>query len=119
EQGQPYVPQRALELEQIRSLQQKEAVQVVPLTLFDMRTLGQIYLRPSVALPLPGWPEFFADIVALCNVVIMRMEQGHSQVVQQRERWLYMLRESKQLHLLEQEGYRLGLPIEQGQLWAI
>ncbi len=119
EQDHPYVPKHAQELEQVRALQEKNAVQVVPLAFSDMRTLGQIYLRPSVVLPPRDWPEFFADIVALCNVVIMRMEQGHSQVVQQRERWLHTLRESKHLHLLEQEGYRLGLPIEQGQLWAI
>ena len=31
----------------------------------------------------------------------------------------YARKESKDLHLLEQEGYRLGLPIEQGKLWAI
>ena len=43
----------------------------------------------------------------------------NNQVVQQRERWLRTLKESKHLHLLEQEAYRLGLPIEQGQLWAI
>jgi sugar diacid utilization regulator len=119
EQDQPYVPKRVQELDQLRALQEKNTVQVVQLAFSDMRTLGQIYLRPSIALPPRDWPEFFADIVALCNVVIMRMEQGYSQLVQQRERWLLTLRESKHLHLLEQEGYRLGLPIERGQLWAI
>lgn len=82
---------------------------------------GQVYLCPSIALLPPAqWPDFFADLIVACNAVIGRMEQKHTQWDRQRERWLRtLLQEKKTQAFVEQEGHRLGLPVERGQIWML
>ena len=80
---------------------------------------GQVYLCPSISLPPPQWPDFFADLVVACNLVIARMEQAQDQLDRQREQWLRALLQEKSSQYVEQDGYRLGLPIERGQLWVL
>jgi hypothetical protein len=59
------------------------------------------------------------DLVMACNLVIAQMDQAHDHMARQREQWLQALLQEKPLSQITQEGYRLGLPIEKGQLWAI
>jgi sugar diacid utilization regulator len=48
------------------------------------------------------------------------MERAHDQWDRQRERWLRaLLREGKPQPFVEQEGHRLGLLLDQGQLWVL
>jgi sugar diacid utilization regulator len=47
------------------------------------------------------------------------MEQVQDQVDRQREQWLRALLKGKSSQYAEQDGYRLGLPVEHGQLWIL
>ena len=119
-QGCPYVLAHSKQLEQIRSARgsQGDTTQVLSLATSEGRSAGQVYLCPSLTLPPAHWPDFFADLLVACNVVIGRMEQAQGQVDHQRERWLRALAQGEMSEQIEQDGYRLGLPIERGQLWA-
>ncbi len=119
--GSPYVLAHSEQLEQIRSsLSVKpDAAQVLSLATSDAsdrNASGQVYLCPSIALPPDNWPDFFADLLMACNVVIGRMEQVHGQLERQRERWLRALLQGELSPQVEQDGYRLGLPVESGQI---
>jgi sugar diacid utilization regulator len=119
--GSPYVLARSEQLEQIRSALSVEpgAAQVLSLATSDMpgdRASGHVYLCPAVALPPDNWPDFFADLLLACNIVIGRMEQVQGQLDRQRERWLRALFQGEPSPQVEQDGYRLGLPVESGQL---
>lgn len=118
----PYVLTDSERLEQICASRnsQPDTVQVLSLAAPGVRLPGQVYLCPSIALPPAQWPDFFADLVVACNAVITRMERAHDQWDRQRERWLRaLLKEEKPLPFVEQEGHRLGLPVDQGQLWVL
>jgi sugar diacid utilization regulator len=47
------------------------------------------------------------------------MEQAHDHLMRQREQWLQGLLLEKPLAQITQDGYRLGLPIDKGQIWII
>jgi sugar diacid utilization regulator len=118
----PYVLARSEQLEQICASRssQPDAVQVLSLAAPGVRLPGQVYLCPSIALPPAQWPDFFANLVVACNSVIARIERAYDQWDRQRERWLHtLLKEEKSLSFVEQEGHRLGLPVDQGQLWVL
>ncbi len=118
----PYVLTHSEQLEQICASRnsQPDAVQVLSLAVPGVRLPGQVYLCPSIALPPAQWPDFFADLIVACNAVIARKERVHDQWDRQRERWLRaLLKEEKSLPFVEQEGHRLGLPVEHGQLWVL
>jgi len=126
--GSPYVLAHSEHLEQLRAARSSRpaAAQVFSLTtpglhLLDQvtSTAGLVYLCPSIPLPPPQWPDFFADLVVACNLVIARMEQAQDQLDRQREQWLRALLQGKSPQYVEQEGYRLGLPVEHGQLWVL
>lgn len=119
--GCPYVFAHSEQVEQMRASRSSQvgAVQVLSLAAPGMHLPGQVYLCPSIALPPPQWPDFFADLVVACNLVIARMEQAQDQVGRQREQWLRTLLKGQSSQYLEQEGYRLGLPVEHGQLWVL
>ncbi len=119
--GSPYVLAHSEQLEQIRASRsnQQDAAQVLTLGTPGVDLTGQVYLCPSIPLPPPQWPNFFADLVVTCNLVIARMEQAQDQLDLQRERWLRALLKGKSSQYVEQDGYRLGLPIEHGQLWVL
>ena len=119
--GRPYVSARSEQLEQVRASfgSQTDAVQVLPLNAPGVPLPGQVYLRGSIPLPPPEWPDFFADLVVACNLIIGRMEQAHDHLARQREQWLHALLREKSLQQINQDGYRLGLPVEQGQIWVI
>ncbi|GAC1350905.1 MAG: hypothetical protein NVSMB27_37930 [Ktedonobacteraceae bacterium] len=140
--GSPYLLAHSEQLEQIRAtrLSQQDAVQVLSLAapFVDLpgqvtataglvtataglvtATAGLVYLCPSIPLPPPRWPDFFTDLVVACNLVIARMEQVQDQLDRRREQWLRALLKGKSSQYVEQDGYRLGLPVEHGQLWVL
>lgn len=119
--GKPFVFAHAEQLEQLRAARgsQTGAVQVLSLAAPGIAHPGQAYLCPSFPLPPAQWPEFFADLVIACNLVIARMEQAQHHVGRQREQWLRTLLKGNVSQHVEQEGYRPGLPIEHGQIWVL
>jgi sugar diacid utilization regulator len=119
--GKPYVVARSEELEQLRARRaaQPERVQVLSLAFAGLDRTGQVYLCPSIPLPPAGWPDFFNDLIVACNLVITRMEQTQDQLDRRREQWLQALLKGKSLQHVEQDGYRLGLPVERGQFWVL
>jgi sugar diacid utilization regulator len=119
--GHPYVPAHREQLERLRDSydNSRDGVQVIPLGAPDVSLSGQVYLRSAIALPPPDWPDFFADLAVGCNMFIERVEKAHDHLARQREQWLQDVLQEKPLPQISQEGYRLGLPIENGQLWVI
>lgn len=118
--GSPYVFAHREQLEQMKaSGSQPGTIQVLSLTAPGMHLPGHVYLHPSIPLPPPQWPDFFSDLVVACNLVITRMEQAQNQVDRQREQWLRGLLKGQSSQYVEQDGYRLGLPVEHGQLWVL
>lgn len=117
--GHPYVHAHTEQLYQMRSAfdKPKDGVQVLSLKAPGISLPGQVYLRSSIPLPPHDWPDFFVDLVMACNLIITRMEQAHDHLTRQREQWLQAL--LQELPQVSQDGYRLGLPIEKGQLWVI
>ena len=98
---------------------QSDEVQKLSLAAPGVHAPGQMYLCPSIALPPAQWPDFFADLVMLCNLVISRRERTQEQLDHQREQWLRALLQGKPPKYIENDGYRLGLPIEHGQVWVL
>ncbi|HEY6406468.1 MAG TPA: hypothetical protein VIY29_03260, partial [Ktedonobacteraceae bacterium] len=119
--GSPYLLAHSEQLEQIRAARfsKQDSAQVLSLAAPGVDLPGQVYLFPSIPLPPPQWPDFFADLVVACNLVIARMEQAQDQLDRQREQWLRALLKGKSSQYVEQDGYRLGLPVEHGQLWVL
>jgi sugar diacid utilization regulator len=119
--GSPYVFAHQEQVEHIRAARhsQLDAAEVLSLAAPGIHLPGQVYLYPSISLPPPQWPDFFADLVVACNAVIARMERAQDQVDRQRNQWLSaLLQEYSSPHVVR-EGYRLGLPVEHGQLWVL
>ena len=119
--GCPYTFGHTEQLEQLKasSSSQPNTMQVLSLAAPGVPQPGQVYLCPSIPLPPPQWSDFFADLVVACNLVVARMEQAQDQLGRQREQWLRALLKGQSLQHVEQDGYRLGLPIEHGQLWVM
>jgi len=119
--GHPYVFARTERLAQMRAAfdRSMDGVQVLSLQAPGVSQPGQVYLRSSIPLPPREWPDFFTDLVMACNLIIGRMEQAHNHLARQREQWLQALLQEKLQPQINQDGYRLGLPIEVGQLWVI
>ncbi len=119
--GHPYVFSNAEQLKQIKVSQSNQpgTVQVISLAAPGVHLPGQIYLCSSTLLPPPQWPDFFVDLVMACNLVIMRVEQQQDQLSRQREQWLRTLLQGKSSPYVEQEGYRLGLPVNHGHVWVL
>jgi sugar diacid utilization regulator len=117
----PYIFAQSERLEQMRTAghDQAKGVRILSLAAPGVHAPGQIYLCPSIALPPSEWPDFFADLVMLCNLVISRMGQGQNQLNRQREQWLQTLLQGQPPKHSENEGYRLGLPMEHGQVWVL
>lgn len=117
----PYVFTHTEQLEQIRALCNDPAngVHILSLAAPGVSSPGRVYLRPSIALPPSQWPDFFADLVMVCNLVISRMERTQNQLDRQREQWLHALLQGKPPKYIENDGYRLGLPVEHGQVWVL
>lgn len=119
--GNPYVFAHNEQIEQMKAPRggQPDVTQILSLATPGTPTPGQVYLSPSIPLPPPQWPDFFADLIVACNVVVARMEQTQDQLNRRRERWLLMLLKGELSQHIEQDGYRLGLPVEHGQLWVL
>ncbi len=117
----PFVFVHQEQLEQMKAIRgnQPDAIRVLSLAVPGVQHPGKVYLRSSVSLPPPQWPDFFADLLMACNLIIARMEQAQDQLGRQREQWLQSLVKGKSSQYVEQDGYRLGLRVEQGQLWVI
>jgi sugar diacid utilization regulator len=117
----PYVLARTEQLEQLRATfgSPTNAVQILSLYAPGLPMPGQVYLRGSVQLPPPYWPDFFSDLAMACNLIIARMEKAHDHLAREREQWIQALLQEKAAQQIIREGYRLGLPVEQGQLWVI
>jgi sugar diacid utilization regulator len=119
--GHPYISARSEQLERLRTAfeQRMDGVQVISLNASGVPLPGQVYLRSTITLPPPAWPDFFVDLVMGCNLLIGQMEQAHDHLTRQREQWLQTLFQEKAHTQISQDGYRLGLPIDNGQLWVI
>ena len=115
--GYPYAATQSEHLEEIHD--RSEAAQVLPLTAPGVARPGKVYLWPSISLPPFQWPEFSSDLMLSCNAVIARMEQQHNFLGNQRKQWLRTLLQGNVSPHTEQEGYRLGLPMEHGQVWIL
>lgn len=117
----PYVFARIEQLERLRAAggDQAHGIHVLSLAAPGVPAPGRIYLGASITLPPPQWPDFFSDLVMVCNLVISRMERSQDQLNRQREQWLHALLQGKPPKYIENDGYRLGLPIEHGQLWVL
>ena len=120
--GRPYVPSNNDRFERLRfySKAEEHSPQIVPLTSFEAAgERGSLYLWPSVALPPTGWPDFLDDIVVACNIIIDRVKQAYGRLDQQRSRWLKGVIEERATPRSRREGNRLGLSVDQGEVWAI
>lgn len=120
--GSPYVFSHSEKLEQLRATTGNELshnAQMLSLAAPGVSSPGYVYLFPAIALPPPHWPDFFTDLVMACNLVISRMERSVNQWNGQREQWLRVLLQGQVSKHSENEGYRLGLPIEHGQVWIL
>lgn len=104
---------------QVQSTDRSSGVQKLSLAAPGVNSPGQIYLHSSVGLPPVQWPDFFADLVMVSNLVILRRERTQEQLDRQREQWLNAFLQGKPPKYIENDGYRLGLPIEHGQLWVL
>src|SRR5262249_35553531 len=91
--GRPYVFARSKELEHLQDAasDSRDGVQVISLDAPGVSSPGRIYLRCSMTLPPALWPDFFADLVVACNLVIKQMEQARDPLARQREQWLQAL----------------------------
>ncbi len=124
ESGHPYTPAHNKQAMHLRALHDGQPGEVLALSLAAVGeaqdvSAGHIYLYPSTSLPPPHWPDFLTDLVIACRVVLARMQQAQESVSRQRERWIRTLLQGKASSLIEQEGYRLGLPAADGQLWVL
>lgn len=120
--GRPYVPSNNDRFERLRfsSKAEEHGPQIVPLTSFEAASeRSSLYLWPSVDLPPTGWPDFLDDIVVACNIVIDRVKQAHGRLDQQRSHWLKGVMEGRATSCSRREGNRLGLSVDQGEVWAI
>lgn len=119
--GKPYVFAHNERLEQIKACPGGETpvAQILSLAAPGVHQPGQIYLSPSISLPPGQWPDFFSDLVMACNMVIARVEQAQDTLDRRREQWLRALLKGQPSQHIEQDGYRLGLPVEGGQLWTL
>ncbi len=118
--GSPYVLAHSDQLEVMQETESDRSgtTQIISLAAPGVHLPGTVYLCPSIPLPPSLWPDFFADLVAACNVVIARMERMQDQVDRQREQWLRTLLKEEVSPHVERDGYRLGLPLEHGKLWV-
>lgn len=115
----PYVFAHTGQLEQIKASREPDEAQVITLAAPGVSLPGKVYMWPSVPLPPPSWPDFIADLVIACNLVIARQEGAYDSLARQREQWLRALLQGKSIQHSDSDGYRLGLPIEHGQIWVI
>ncbi len=117
----PYVFAHTGPLEQTKTAHNAEpgAAQVISLAAPGVILPGKVYMWPSIPLPPPSWPDFLADLVIACNLVIARQEEAHDSLARQREQWLRALLQAKSAQHSDTDGYRLGLPVEHGQIWVI
>ncbi|MGH3085965.1 MAG: helix-turn-helix domain-containing protein [Rubrobacteraceae bacterium] len=113
--GHPYVPANLDRLERLR-IHAQDDVRTFPLNGPSAR--GRLHLRPSASLPLEGWPDLIEDALAAFNVVIDRVEQAHDRLNRRRSHWIQSVAEGRANRGSRREGYRLGLPVEKGEVWA-
>lgn len=118
--GCPYVLGSTDKLERLhRSSAGKESTsQTVPITTSGTSKRGYLRLWPSVPVPPAGWPDFLEDVAVACNVVIDRTERENDQLNRKRSQWLGGVQEQATPQL-RREGYRLGLPVDQGEVWTV
>ncbi len=119
--GLPYTSSRNEQLEHLQASfdSPMDGVQVISLDAPGVSLPGRVYLRSGIMLPPASWPDFFTDLVMACNLIIGRMERACDHLARQREQWLHMVLQEKSLSQIRQDGYRLGLPVGEGQLWVI
>jgi TIR domain-containing protein/GAF domain-containing protein len=73
--GRPYLSERDEQLEYLRTAYagSMDGVQVISLDAPGVSMPSQVYLRSAIPLPPREWPDFFADLVLACNLIIERM----------------------------------------------
>ena len=111
--GRPYISARSEQLERLRASldNSMDGVQVISLSAPDVSLPGKVYLRSAIALPPTEWPDFFADLVVACNLIIGRMEQARDHLARQREQWLHTVLQEKPV--AQGTGRREARPLQQ------
>lgn len=80
---------------------------------------GKILMWPGIALPMKDWPEAEEDIVNACQIVLERQEKQQRVQENQKASWFKDILQAPNREQLFYEGVRLGLPVNQGELWYI
>lgn len=80
---------------------------------------GKILMWPGIALPMKDWPEAKEDIVNACQIVLEREEKQQRVQENQKASWFKDVLQDPNQEQLFYEGLRLGLPVEQGEIWYI
>lgn len=118
--GHPYSLSNLNRLESLQwsSTSSKKGSQTIPLEQPGGDRRGDLCIWPSIPIPPAGWPDFLDDAMAAFNIVLDRTEQANTRLNYQRSCWLEaVLKETTPQ--ARREGYRLGLPVEHGEIWAI
>lgn len=118
----PYAPGNSDRFERLRSstLTKDSGSQKIPLANSKVsEERGHLYLWPSVDPPLSQWPDLFDDLAAACNVVLDRMEHAYDRLNHRRSHWARGMVEGRVDLQSRREGNRLGLPTDQGEIWAV
>ena len=118
--GCPYVLSNTDRLERLHrsSMSEETTSQTVAITTPETSKRGYLRLWPSVPVPPAGWPDFLEDVAVACNVVIDRIERENDRLNRKRSQWLGGVLEQA-TRQLRREGYRLGLPVDRGEVWAV
>ncbi|ABG05274.1 Regulator of polyketide synthase expression-like protein [Rubrobacter xylanophilus DSM 9941] len=69
-------------------------------------------------LRVEGWPDLMEDVLAAFRVILDRAERAHERLNSRRSRWLRAVAAGQTGEEARREGHRLGLPEENGEVWA-
>lgn len=117
--GYPYSLSNLNRLESLQwSSSSKKGSQTISLEQPGGDRRGDLYIWPSIPIPPAGWPDFLDDTIATCNIVLDRTEQANTRLNYQRSCWLECVLQETTPQA-RREGYRLGLPVDHGEIWAV
>lgn len=85
----------------------------------DMNYQGKIVAWPNINLPMKEWPEAKEDIVNACQIVLERNENQFRVHENQKTSWFKEILLHPNNEQLIYEGIRLGMPVEQGEIWLV
>lgn len=85
----------------------------------DVQYQGKILAWPNINLPMKEWPEAKEDIVNTCQIILERHENQFRVHENQKTSWLKEVLQHPNSEQLTYEGVRLGMPVEQGEIWLV